>query len=141
MRTPASAEAAPLTAERQRFDDQAGTLVAGQCDECGSQAWPRRSVCHRCGSRSICDVRAETHGRLVTWTRVWVPVEGIEPPYIVGLVELGRLQLFGHVRGADEITRVPQSVRLRVDVSKRPPFWFEVTGGAGEDLGPEGDAA
>lgn len=118
----------PPTGQRRRFDAESGTLVAGECPTCGAQTWPRRSVCYRCGGAEVGEVVLPRVGRLTTWTRVWVPVEGIDPPYVVGLVTLGRLQLFGHIRGVDEDTRVPTEVTVRVNPDEKPPFWFEFAG-------------
>lgn len=115
---------APPTGTRSRYAEDG--LVAGRCERCGAQSWPRRSVCHRCGSAHIVEQVLPSEGRLTTWTRVWVPVEGLQPPYSVGLVELGEVQLFGHVRGVDDDTELPITVAVRVDVEHTPPFWFEV---------------
>lgn len=118
---------AGLTGDRRRFDQTARRLVAGECQRCGAQTWPRRAICFRCGSADVAEVLLPAQGRLTTWTRVWVPVEGLEPPYSVGVVELGRVQLFGHVRGVTDKTTVPVDVAARVDVGQQPPFWFEVS--------------
>lgn len=57
---------------------------------------------------------------------MWVPVEGIEPPYDVCLVQLGGVQVFGHIVGI-EVEAPPRSiVHIRVDTSKAPPYWFEL---------------
>lgn len=116
----------PPIGERRRFDPDAGALVGGQCQECGTQTWPLRSVCYRCGSGDVLAATIPTDGRLTTWTRVWVPVEGIKPPYVVGLVTLGSLQIFGHVRGISDTTTVPADVKVRVELESVPPFWFEL---------------
>lgn len=117
---------APFGIDRRRFDQEEGCLIGGECPQCGARAWPRRSVCYGCGGGEIVEVQLPSQGLLVTWTRVWVAVEGIKPPYTVGLVELGRLQLFGHVVGVTDDTKVPVDVQLKVDVDRQPPFWFEV---------------
>lgn len=64
---------------------------------------------------------------LVTWSRVWIPVEGIDPPYDVGLVHVSGLRIFGHVLGIGDGTRTPTSVTVRVDSGHRLPYWFEVS--------------
>lgn len=122
----ASALDVPLTGERPRFDPAEGRLVGGRCERCGTETWPRRSVCYHCGAASVAEHVLPGEGLLTTWTRVWVPVEGLEPPYSVGLVEFGDLQLFGHVRGVTEDTAIPAEVTVRVDLDEQPPFWFEV---------------
>ncbi len=123
-----------LTADRVRLDAVTGALVAGECQACGAQSWPRRARCYRCGSMHVSATRLPTEGRLQTWTRVWVPVEGITPPYVVGLVELGEVQIYGHLRGPiDDLMDMPVPVRVRVAPEEAPPFWFEVSRGVDED--------
>lgn len=117
---------APLIGERRRLDVEAGALIGGVCHNCAARTWPRRAVCYRCGAGNLADVTLPTSGRLVTWTRVWVPVEDIEPPYLVGVVELGRVQVFAHVRGITDEDVAPADVRLVIDADHRPSFWFEV---------------
>lgn len=94
--------------------------------------WPRRAVCPRCGSDEIDAYDLPPAGTLKTWARVWVPVEGLPPPYDVGLVELGGVQVFGHVRGLSEedVVPLPVTLRLAEEGNGGVPFWFEpATGG------------
>ncbi|MGH3097435.1 MAG: Zn-ribbon domain-containing OB-fold protein [Streptosporangiales bacterium] len=116
--------AAPNTGDRQRVDDVAGRLVGGRCAACGTVTWPRRAACPRCVSGDVADANLPTQGTLVTVTTVWVPVEGIEPPYTLGLVRLGGAEVFAHIRGLDDAARVPVPVVLRLDREASPPFWF-----------------
>ena len=113
------------TVERTRFDRGTQRLIGGECLECGAQMWPRRAVCYRCGNARVEETPLPRCGRLVTWTEVWVPVEGLEPPYVVGLVELGALQIFGHVRHLDDAAQEPLDVDVRIDPDQQPPYWFE----------------
>ena len=121
-----SALDAPLTGDRVRIDDDLGALIGGACRDCGVRTWPRRAVCYHCGSAAIEAVTLPTRGTLTTCTRVWVPVEGIQPPYDVGMVVVDSLQLFGHVRGLTEDVRLPAAAHIRVDSSQKPPYWFEM---------------
>jgi uncharacterized protein len=114
------------TKERRRFNPREGRLVGGICANCGARTWPRRSVCFSCGSTAISESTLPPEGVLTTWTRVWVPVEGIEPPYMVGIVDVDGLQLFGHVRGVTDATKLPARADIRVDTDETPPFWFVV---------------
>jgi uncharacterized OB-fold protein len=116
---------APLTADRQRFDTDAGRLVGGRCGSCGTVTWPARPVCPRCTGTDITSTLLPEEGTLLTWSRVWVPVEGIEPPYILGLVELGSTNIFGHVVAPDEDLPAGARVSVVLDESRRPPYWFE----------------
>lgn len=124
----AQALAAAGSAERPRFDQDRGVLLAGVCNECGAQAWPAGAVCLRCGSGGIALRPLPQTGVLTTWTRVWVPVEGIEPPYLLGIVELGPVRVVGHVVGIDDSFAVPGRVRVAVHPDDHPPFHFDFEG-------------
>ncbi len=67
-------------------------------------------------------------GQLLTYTTVWVPRPGLEPPYTLGQVKLGDGPVvFGHVRRLPDEARVPVAVRLvtAADPEAVPMFWFE----------------
>ena len=110
-----------------------GSLVAGKCAACGASAWPRRSVCYRCGSDEVLEHALSTEGLLVTWTTAWVAVEGIEPPYVLGMVRLGGVEIFMHLRGKTEGLIVPRPIRIVVDPEAHPPFWGELEVPAGTE--------
>jgi uncharacterized OB-fold protein len=78
----------------------------------------------------------EPTGALVTFTTVWVPRPGIEPPYTIGQVKLDDGPLvFGHVRGLAADAHVPCPVRVVVAEKDDafPPFWFDVEEGRRDD--------
>ena len=112
-----------LTRDRRRFDAEG--LIAGRCQKCSAGAWPRRSVCHRCGSDAVVEHRLPAEGSLVTWTTAWVPVAGIEPPYTLGMVHFDGVEIFMHVRGVTTPLVAPHHVRVVVDEAAEPPFWAE----------------
>lgn len=116
---------APTTGERTRVDFDSGTLVGTRCTECSWIAWPGRAGCPRCQAVAVEPHALPSDGVLHTWTRVWVPAEGIEPPYVLGLVRLGEVQVFAHIRELTDELKVPAPVRIRVDEHGHPPFWFE----------------
>lgn len=87
--------------------------------------WPGRPVCPRCTGTDIETMLLPSEGTLLTWSRVWVPVDGIEPPYILALVQLGSTQVFGHVVGLGDEVPAGLPVTLVLDEMHRPPFWFE----------------
>lgn len=130
------------SARRARFDAEAGVLLAGACNECGAQAWPAGAVCLRCGSGDIELEPLPQAGSLTTWSRVWVPVEGIQPPYLLGIVQLGAVEVVGHVDGLDAAgtVPVPVPVRLAVHPDRHPPFSFVVAPEPPETLAAAGDA-
>lgn len=117
---------APLTGNRPRWDDDRQVLLGGRCGRCGAAAWPRRAVCHRCGWADVIETEVGGLGTLVTWTRVWVGIDEVDPPYVLGLVAIGGVQLFGHVRVPDNTALdTPIEVRLHVDTTRMPPYWFQ----------------
>jgi hypothetical protein len=119
---------APPICERPRLDSARGVLLGCRCRACGAGAWPARAVCHACGSAEVDQgVALARTGTLLTYTTVWVPRPGLEPPYTLGQVELEPgLEVFAHVRGLEGSPRVPLPVRLAVGGEEGPvDFWFE----------------
>jgi len=118
----------PQTGSRPRVDRRNGVLVGSRCDECGANSWPARAVCHRCGAPVMREHSFSARGTLLTYTTVWVPRPGLEPPYTIGQVKLedGPL-VFGHIRGLADGTPVPAAVQLALadELPAVPPFWFE----------------
>jgi uncharacterized OB-fold protein len=115
---------APPTAERERIDFAGARLIGSRCVDCRWTAFPPRAACARCHGVAVEPHHLARQGELRTWTRVWVPVEGVRPPYLLGLVQLEGVQVFAHVRELAEDVTVPAPVRLEVSRSGRPPFWF-----------------
>lgn len=119
----------PPTAQRRRVDREHGVLIGSRCAQCGGASWPSRAICPRCGSAVVVEAPLRSTGTLVTYTTVWVPRPGLEPPYILGLVGLDGdpVTLFAHVRELPSDVRVPYPVQLVVNPVEDtiPPFWFE----------------
>lgn len=113
------------TGRRSRMDGAGNRLVGGRCLVCSTATWPARSVCYRCGSDDIEFYQLPPIGTLETWTRVWVPIEGIEPPYEVGFVNLCGVRIFMHLRGIPEEITVGSRVKIVIDPEASPPFWAE----------------
>lgn len=117
----------PAFAARARVDTAAGVLMGSRCPECETLSWPARAVCNRCGNQRLRMTSLPAIGRLLSYTRVWVPRPGLEPPYILGQVDLGHgARLFAHVRGLADGARVPMAVRLVVPAAgaESLDFWF-----------------
>jgi len=120
-------EATP-TGERPRVDRAERRLVGSRCEDCRAVSWPMRAVCHGCGSADCVEVGLAREGSLLTFTTVWVPRPGLEPPYVLGQVKLPEgVRVFAHARGLTADHRVPLPVRLVLaeDEDAVPPFWFE----------------
>lgn len=119
---------APSTLERPRFSQEAGRLLGSRCTACGTCSWPARAVCHRCGAAEMEAAILSGEGTLITYTTVWVPRPGLEPPYVLGQIDLPEgVRVIGHVQGLSDSARVPLPVRLVMDEDENrvPPFYFE----------------
>jgi len=117
----------PLTGERPRLDRERQGLIGSRCAECGTPSWPARAICNRCGSAVIELVPLSRSGTLLTYTEVWVQRPGLEPPYMLGQVDLDDGPLvFTHVRGLADGSRVPLRVEIVVgEEGALPAFWVE----------------
>jgi uncharacterized protein len=119
---------APATQDRDRVDRDAGRLVGTRCRSCGSHSWPGRAICHRCGSADGEHAALSPEGSVVTYTTVHVPRPGLEPPYVLGQVDLPEgVLVFAHLRNLAADARVPIRVRIVMapEADAVPPFWFE----------------
>jgi hypothetical protein len=63
-------------------------LLGLKCGNCGAYTVPPRMVCGECASDQLEIVELSGRGRLQTFSIIYVPPEGFEAPYLVGLVEL-----------------------------------------------------
>jgi hypothetical protein len=60
-----------------------------RCDGCGRFEWYPRPFCLRCGGGALTWTSLSGHGSIHSQVVVRVPVvDGLEPPYVVGLVDL-----------------------------------------------------
>lgn len=114
---------------RPRVDRQSETLVGTHCNACGAVSWPSRALCHRCGKPELSQTKFLPTGKLLTYTRVWIPRPGLECPYVLAqvMVDEGPV-IFGHLRGPlpDEPLPVGVHIVLDSDLAGIPPFWFEL---------------
>jgi uncharacterized OB-fold protein len=115
----------PRVEERKRWDEAGQCLMGSRCPACATVIWPGRSACPTCATAGPDEVALARHGELLSWTRVFVPLAGMEAPFILAQVRLDDgVLLFGHLRG------VPESgvkrVAIHVDEAQRPPFWFQL---------------
>jgi uncharacterized OB-fold protein len=117
----------PLTGERARLDRERQHLVGSRCADCGATSWPARAVCNRCGSAALEEAALSRTGALLTYTEVWIERPGLEPPYVLGQVDLDDGPLvFTHVRGLPGGSRVPLPVEVVIgEDGAMPAFWVE----------------
>ena len=78
----------PLTFEQYQEGLRNGKFLGLKCRNCNAYTFPAQMVCSNCG-RSDMDVSAMKGGGTIrSFTLVRVPPEGLEPYYIVAMVEL-----------------------------------------------------
>lgn len=62
-------------------------LVAHQCIRCGARYFDRRSACAKCSQQFFEDVEVSRTGTLRTFTIVSFAAEGVQVPFIAGVVD------------------------------------------------------
>ena len=62
-------------------------LVAHECTTCGARYFDRRSACANCSQPSFRDVAVERTGTLRTFTIVSFAAEGVQVPFVAGVVD------------------------------------------------------
>lgn len=117
------AEHAQPVNDRPRFDIRRQALVGGRCVQCKAIAWPAPAVCSTCGGGAVRSEVLPRRGELATWSRIWVPADGYEPPYTVGMVSVGGVSIFVHVDDGGADLAVPVVVSFYIDLSGRPPYF------------------
>jgi uncharacterized protein len=111
---------------RERISYDRGRLIASRCTDCRATTWPPRALCAKCGSSSLEVSDLPPTAVVQSWTTVWTPLPGIEAPYVMGLLDMGGVRIFGHLRGIDEAEiTTGTEVGIRVDPDTVPHYWFE----------------
>ena len=65
-----------------------GYLIGSRCRDCGAVAFPKRVVCHQYLSENVEEKPLSKRGKLASFTVAWAAPEGIQPPIILGYVDL-----------------------------------------------------
>lgn len=72
-------------------------LVASECAGCGARYFDRRSACARCSGVDFVPVEVPTEGVLRTFTIVQFAAEGVEVPFVAGVVDCDGTSVRGNV--------------------------------------------
>ena len=72
-------------------------LVAAECTQCGARYFDRRSACAQCSGLEFRPVDVPTEGVLRTFTIVSFAAEGVEVPFVAGVVDCGGISVKGNV--------------------------------------------
>lgn len=80
-----------------------GTLLGGECADCGHVTATPKAACGRCGSRDLRSVRLPDDGTVTSVTTINVAPEPFDAPYQVAVVDLGEARLTARIDGTVEI--------------------------------------
>jgi uncharacterized OB-fold protein len=115
----------PLTYAQYQQGLREGKLLGLQCQTCGAYTFPPLGVCRACGGRALTPTDIETRGVIRTFTVIRVAPEGIEPPYIIVMVEMVQGSwVMGRLTGLEahqaQMGLIGKRVRLELHPSPRP---------------------
>ena len=121
---------APFTQDRDRVDREAGRLVGTALQELRGGVLAGPGDLPSAAARPTANRRrSRREGELVTYTTVWVPRPGLEPPYILGAGRPAARACSCSPTCATfpSDARVPVPVRIVMapEADAVPPFWFE----------------
>src|SRR3954447_3549105 len=88
-------------------------LVAHECTNCGARFFDRRSACAGCSGQTFRDVAVEPTGTLRTFTIVSFAAEGVQVPFVAGVVDCDGTSVRGNVVN---VPPDPQHVRVGMKV-------------------------
>ena len=113
-------------------------LVMPRCEGCGAIVWYPRPYCLRCQGEALTWLRMRGTGAIHSQVVVRVPViDGLEPPYVVALVDLDEgARLLTAIDAPPDTTRIGDRVRVAWrDRGADPPLPVFIPEGAPEDDG------
>jgi uncharacterized OB-fold protein len=88
-------------------------LVANECVECAARFFDRRNASARCEGTEFRVVEVPTEGELRAFTIVGFAAEGIEVPFVAGVVDCGGTSVRGNIVNTPPD---PEHVRLGMKV-------------------------
>lgn len=77
-----------LTFEKFQEGLKKGAFLGIRCDDCGSYNFPPQGMCSNCHSSKVEIAEMAGKGVLRTFTVIRVAPEGMDPPYVLAMVEL-----------------------------------------------------
>jgi len=65
-------------------------LMGQKCKSCGKVIFPKRLICPECGAKEFDDVLMPDHGKIITYTTVFIGAKFLEhdTPYVIAIIEL-----------------------------------------------------
>lgn len=104
-------------------EDGRVVLVGSRCGRCGKIAFPRRTVCDRCGKEGGQeDARLSSIGRLYSFSEVHVAHEGFQTPYVIAYVDLPEgVRVFGQVEHRAAELKLDEVLEFTLGVVRYTP--------------------
>lgn len=100
--------------------DDGEALQGAKCSECGQVVFPWTDFCLNCHQQSVEVVPLSKRGRLYSFTTVYMPASGFQPPHASGFVDLPEgVRIFGPLKMVNE---KPFSVGMEMEV-EIGPLW------------------
>lgn len=94
-------------------------LVGQKCRTCGKIAFPKKRVCPECFSDDLEDKLLSKTGTLHTFTCTYLGVPHLNPPYIIGFVDLPEkirlLSLIIDCEPWEEVLQVDMPMEMVID--------------------------
>jgi uncharacterized OB-fold protein len=90
-------------------------LVAAECTSCGARYFDRRSACASCSGQEFQPVDVATDGVLRTFSIVQFAAEGVDVPFVAGVVDCDGTSVRGNVVNTPpDAEHVTLGMRLRL---------------------------
>jgi uncharacterized OB-fold protein len=93
--------------------DDGPYLIANECTLCGARYFDRRSGCANCGGQEFRTVRIADTGTLRTFTIVHFAAEGVEVPFVAGIVDCDGTSVRSNIVN---VSPDPQHLRMGMKV-------------------------
>jgi benzoylsuccinyl-CoA thiolase BbsA subunit len=98
-------------------------LKGYRCKQCGQIDFPKLSLCPQCWGEDFEMVPLSRRGTLYSYADIYIPQPGMEPPYIIGYIDLPEnLRIFATLEGDvnsfncdDEVELTVGPIRLNQD--------------------------
>lgn len=98
-------------------------LVGTKCGNCGKMFFPAKEVCPDCFDGKLTEEPLSMRGRLHTFSRSDMGVEGIEVPYVFGFLDLPEnIKLFGMITDCDpwdEVLKIGMEMEVYIAPVRR----------------------
>lgn len=88
-----------LTYARWRQALADNRLLGQRCQNCDHETAAPKAACATCGSRNLNTIELPDDGTIYSVTTIYIPPEGFERPYNIGLVSVGNARVTARING------------------------------------------